>query len=237
VHEILAGGKLSEWQRLDATTLRQRIHDRLFAGGNAARPPRITQEELTAALTRYPSYSALGSWHLRTGERGQPRNQRRIYFDVLPDGAPVLADYLAQELNARHLRFSLKVLAELSQFPRPASAVLYIDREDYAAARSIALAFAGAHPEALEERALLFAKPIAPGIAAADEPVPPFPPGDSSTPTFAEVRAYVVAEVVRAASPYAGARTLAESLRERLRHWDIDPARPWLRKLSEPDDL
>ncbi|HUB82430.1 MAG TPA: T3SS effector HopA1 family protein [Bryobacteraceae bacterium] len=94
----------------------------------------------------------------------------RIYWNVQPEGAPRLMAAVTREFNRYQIPFRFKCLNAASSFPRRDAAVLYFDRRHY---RLAALLVESIHREVLpwlSPGTPLFTKPLAPGMALAEDP-------------------------------------------------------------------
>jgi hypothetical protein len=141
----------------------------------------------------------------------------RIYWNVQAEGALRLMEILTRELNRFQLPFRFKCLNNTSCFPRRDAAVLYIDRRYYCIA---AMLVESVHTEVLpwlNRSTPLFAKPLAPGLALAEDP------GES----FGQHRCAILASAMAAAH----GRTVEQRLDEVRRHFEdrgLSLDTPWL---------
>jgi hypothetical protein len=113
----------------------------------------------------------------------------RVYFNLTPDGAVAVMDSLTTQLNALSIAFSFKALYNPSDYGRYDSAVLYFDKNDYEQALPILQTIYTEHHSYFEEQVPLFTKPIAPGLAIAEEPNHRF----AETESFGTHRCQIVA--------------------------------------------
>ena len=100
----------------------------------------------------------------------EPAGILRFYWNIQPEGAPRLMKALTRELNRFQLPFHFKCLNSASYFPRRDAAVLYIDRRYYFVT---ALLVESVHSEVLRwlnGGTPLFTKPLAHGLALAEDP-------------------------------------------------------------------
>ncbi|MER8099212.1 T3SS effector HopA1 family protein [Kitasatospora sp. NPDC094016] len=166
------------------------------------------------------------------GPHGGPHegeSLRRLYLHVEdPTAAPALWAALLRELAARSLRYRAKILSRPWSYPRRDALVLYLPRSH--ADELTALAAALRDLPGLGTRTSVFAHPLGPGIATADEP------GDTRAGwrgrSFGQHRAAAVAEGVlrHAAAPDgpagSGGPALAASVARSLRDAATDPTDP-----------
>ncbi|MFD7825885.1 T3SS effector HopA1 family protein [Kitasatospora sp. NPDC059803] len=154
---------------------------------------------------------------------------RRLYLHVEdPTAAPALWAALLRESAARSLRYRAKVLSRPWSYPRRDAVVLYLPRSH--AGELTALAAALRDLPGLGAQTSVFAHPLGPGIATADEP------GDTRAGwrgrSFGQHRAAAVAEGVlrHAAAPDgpagSGGPALAASVARSLRDAATDPTDP-----------
>ncbi|MGH1395365.1 MAG: T3SS effector HopA1 family protein [Trichormus sp.] len=94
----------------------------------------------------------------------------RVYFNVTPDGAVAVMDGLTTQLNALSLEFTFKALYNPADYRRYDSAVLYFDKNHYEQIQPILKTIYTEHQAYFQEQVPLFTKPIAPGLAIAEEP-------------------------------------------------------------------
>lgn len=94
----------------------------------------------------------------------------RLYWNLRAEGAVPLMRSVTRGLNRFQVPFRLKCLTNTAFYTRNDSAVLYVDKRFY---RVTARVLAGVHKEVarhLRPDAPLFAKPLADGLALAEEP-------------------------------------------------------------------
>jgi hypothetical protein len=94
----------------------------------------------------------------------------RIYVNVTPKGAIVLMRQLTEQLNARSIPFTFKLLYDPKNYTRFDSGVLYFSGSNYEAVRSVMQDIYCADSSYFQSDIPLFTKPLAPGIALAEEP-------------------------------------------------------------------
>jgi HopA1 effector protein family len=145
----------------------------------------------------------------------------RFYWNVTPEGAPALLAAVAGTMDRWGVPFRFKVLSRRALYPRVDSAVLYVPRRWWRLARELALEVRERVAAGLGEGTPLFALPLAPGLAMAEDPGT----GDS----FGQSRCRLVAEGVwdawRAGFTAEGPRLAAVA--EAFRRAGLDLARPW----------
>jgi hypothetical protein len=101
---------------------------------------------------------------------GSERRIVRVYWNTNAAGAVKLMASLTDGLNARGLAFQLKVMAHPDCFTRRDAAVLYLRGDDFdAAAPALARARAVAAGQ-IGAAVPAFTKPVAPGVAVAENP-------------------------------------------------------------------
>lgn len=94
----------------------------------------------------------------------------RVYFNVTPDGAVAVMDNLTSYLNAIPIAFTFKALYNPSDYGRYDAGVLYFDKNDYEKVHPVLEMIYAEHRSHFQEQVPLFTKPIAPGLAIAEEP-------------------------------------------------------------------
>lgn len=221
--------------QLSAMPLEQReeaVFAALFNTIDGTKPRPFDQATYDQQLARGERAKTEAPWHVRWGVRGTAdldADAVRFYFDVVPEHAAALADFVVSELDRRGVaRYSFKVLATLELFDVPVPAVLYVEAPDVEHGRELAIAFVHAHPGALWPDVLPFALRLAPGLAMADEIGKHGPPGIAGN-SFGGAMARLVALALDGAPPTLDAAQLAARVRDQLRRAGFDPARPWMR--------
>ncbi|MEZ4237706.1 MAG: T3SS effector HopA1 family protein [Myxococcota bacterium] len=170
-------------------------------------------------------YTAIGDGGPTTPEAGP---LVRVYFDVLPAHAPALLSALTSTLGASLSRFSVKLLNNPRWYTRPDAAVAWLLREEYPRARPVLGDIVRTLGDRIGERTPALARPVARGVAVAEEPT-----GDPSRPhppSFGFHRCDLVATGLARAFAAGAADADARHawiLRE-LVAAGLDPARPWL---------
>jgi hypothetical protein len=94
----------------------------------------------------------------------------RVYFNLSSEGAVVVMGSLTQQLNAITLPFTFKALYNPSDYGRYDSAVLYFEKSNYEAVRSVLQTIYTQNQSYFQRSAPLFTKLLAPGLALAEEP-------------------------------------------------------------------
>jgi hypothetical protein len=175
---------------------------------------------------------------LRSGE-----DIRRFYFNVKPDSAAWLTDYLNSKLNAatnngQRIRWQYKVAKDIEGLDRPDAAVLYVNKVDYETVKKIVTEYAEQHPEAFADGTPSLTKPLEPGVAAAEEPLQQgLPKNRSRQHSFGSSRSDIIAEAILTAPPDATKDQILALVRERMKAYNLDPDRPWLSGPGGVDDL
>jgi hypothetical protein len=197
--------------------------------------PRIPDAIHRTLLDQYDgSYNNGSSWHYRWGTAGNlPRTDlRRIYFNAMPDHAADLANGITGELNRRGIPFEFKVrVTPEGVLKRADAAVLYVDGKYILEAEQIAREYIAAHPEAVADGYPSFTKPLARGVAGADEPVHGLQGGPiPGRKSFGGSRADIIAEAILNQPFWATRSQIKEAVRANFLRYGIDPDQPWLRQ-------
>ena len=143
----------------------------------------------------------------------------RFYFNVTPDGAVALVEWVSRLLNAYSVPFRMKALTDATHYTRADSAVLYVSRK-YAPVVS-RLLLAGKPAEVvLNPRVPLFSYPLAEGVGVADDP------GGES---FGIHRCRLVADAVLSLGTNGKTDTQARlrAVEDCFRQVGLDPDAPW----------
>ena len=151
---------------------------------------------------------------------------RRFYLNVKPDKAAELANYLTEKLNAQEMGWQFKMPKELKNFDRPDSGVLYVDKQNYAAAKKIVLEYAKRDPEAFGNEIPALTKQIAPGVAVAEEPIQNGLPKSIKGHSFGTSRSAIMSEAVLDAPVEATKQEIKKLVRERMKKYGLDPDQP-----------
>lgn len=112
-------------------------------------------------------YMVLGDAGFETDE---PTPIVRFYWHVVSAAAPHLVYLLSSRLNAARVPFRAKVVNDPARYTRCDAGVLYVHRHDYDA---VAPVVRGAYRKltgGLRPATPAFAKPLAPGLAVAEDP-------------------------------------------------------------------
>jgi hypothetical protein len=94
----------------------------------------------------------------------------RVYFNLVPEGAVAIMDSLTTHLNAIPIAFTFKALYNPSEYGRYDSAVLYFEKNEYEKVHPVLELVYAKQRSHFQEQVPLFTKPIAPGLAIAEEP-------------------------------------------------------------------
>ena len=95
----------------------------------------------------------------------------RVYWSLLPAGAPAAMSWVTAELNAVGIPFEFKVLHDSSDFTRCDAGVLYVPRARARVVFSVARGFARSAPHTLRDRVPALTRRIDRGVAYAEEPL------------------------------------------------------------------
>jgi hypothetical protein len=244
VEEVLQKYAPEDLRRMSPQELGNRIYKEVYNPSEAVKPAKISQADYTKGLQRYMEETpgglgiSDGYWHRRYGVAGEPTADiQRFYFNVKPDAATGLADDVARELNQRGIKFQYKMPDDLGQFNRSDAAVLYVEQGDLAVVKQVVEDWAKKRPQAFDAGSPAFTKPIGNGIAVAEEPIQVGLPVRHRGHSFGTSRADVIAEAIQMSPPNATMAQIKELVRERFRHYGIDPDRPWLRQNRIGDHL
>ncbi|WP_066383651.1 MULTISPECIES: T3SS effector HopA1 family protein [unclassified Anabaena] len=146
----------------------------LYVERDALQLPATTGELVAIKM---PKNLVQNGFYMAVANAGaSPRNQTqdqtlvRVYFNVTPDGAVAVMDSLTRQLNALSVAFSFKALYNPSDYVRYDSAVLYFDKKEYEQVRPVLEGVYTQHQSHFQQQVPLFTKPIAPGLAIAEEP-------------------------------------------------------------------
>lgn len=116
----------------------------------------------------YVAVGNAGSEHkYRTGEQSVTV---RVYFHLTPDGAIAVMANLTRHLNQANIPFTFKVLYNPSDYKRYDSGVLYFERSDYPNVQPILQQVYAETSRHFQPQVPLFTKPLAAGLAVAEEP-------------------------------------------------------------------
>lgn len=151
----------------------------------------------------------------------------RLYWNVRPQGAPVLIEHLSRQLNRYKLPFHFKVPNHPKLYGRTDAGTLYVPRRSWrVVARAVQEVYRAVH-EYLDRQTPLFSKQLAPGLGLAEDP--------GTAESFGTSRCHLLAGGLRLA--YQGR---AETTLERLQCVSSTFARagvslqqPWLKAGSK----
>jgi hypothetical protein len=155
----------------------------------------------------------------------------RVYFNLTPDGAVAVMDTLTTQLNAISLPFTFKALYNPSDYQRYDSAVLYFDKNEYERVHPILEMLYTEHQGHFQEQVPLFTKPIAPGLAIAEEPKHRFNENES----FGTHRCQIVANGLLVAWQQGNntPETKMTSILQQFSAFKVQLQRPYLNADSE----
>lgn len=161
---------------------------------------------------------------------GDPAAIVRFYWNLRSEGASALVALLTTALNQQMLGFRLKVLNDPGGYSRCDAAVLYTSRSDYDRAADIVATTYPAVAGHLKPAIPALTKPLADGLALAEEPRPA---GDS----FGMHRCRLLADaIIRAHERGAGsAQARLEDVEARFTEEGISLDRPYLNPESADD--
>ncbi len=166
-------------------------------------------------------------WYVATGDHGRPAGELlRLHWTLAAAGAPSFVKRVTYALNGAELPFDLELAADPARYARGGCAALLIRREDLPATTALLRPLMRALQ--LGDGSPAFSKPLARGLAVAEEP--------SAGESFAAHRCRLLAEAILSAGA-AGLRTATERLaavRDRFRDEGIDLDAPYLQPGS-PD--
>jgi hypothetical protein len=209
---------------------------------------KITQQEYQSQFAKYDGPTKNNdAWHIRANKPRPGETEiaqdwldgdvRRFYFNVQPDKAVELADYLAEQLNQQGIQFQFKIPQKLENFSRSDAGVLLVEPGNYQAVKKVVMNYAQKHPEAFAEGSPAFTKPLSKGISAAHEPIQESLPARVGKVSHGESRSDIIAEAILDAPANATQDQVRQLVRERLQKYGFDPDRPWLKQRAKVDDL
>lgn len=131
-----------------------------------------------AVAIRLPKNRVQNGFYMAVGNAGPSNHSNsdsqpetvRIYFNLSAEGAVAVMGSLTQQLNDISLAFSFKVLYNPSDYGRYDSGVLYFDKSNYEAVRSVLQTVHAEYQSHFQTSVPLFTKLLAPGLALAEEP-------------------------------------------------------------------
>lgn len=119
----------------------------------------------------------------------------RVYFHITPNGAVCVMESLTQLLNVANIPFHFKILYNPQDYNRHDTGVLYIQRYYYPHVEIILGQIHRKHHQHFQPGTPLFTKPIAIGLAIAEEPDIRFAESES----FGMNRCHIIADGLIAA--------------------------------------
>lgn len=156
----------------------------------------------------------------------EPYSMVRLYWNVVAEGAPELLARLAGRLNRFQIPFRYKTLTDPAGYDRFDSAVLFISRRWFRPAAEVAAEVHAAMDGRMAEGTPLFSKPLARGLAFAEDP--------GGGESFGMSRCRLLAEALWSAwtrGAHDPAGRLAEVERWFTGH-GLSLERPWLNRNS-----
>jgi hypothetical protein len=145
----------------------------------------------------------------------------RVYWNVSPAGAPRLTSAVAAAMNRWGVPFRYKCLSRRSLYPRTDAAVLYVARRGWRLVRELVLEVHAALAPELGADTPLFARPLARGMALAEDPGT----GDSFGMSRCRMLAEGLWEAWRAG--HHGTRERLRAVREAFERGGVSLDRPW----------
>lgn len=112
-------------------------------------------------------------FYIAVGDAGLPWHHSAnvyIYFNVSSEGAIALMKSISQQLNKIYIPFTFKVLANLSEYRRYDSGVLYIERDNYKVIQPILQSICAENQQHFQVQVPVFMKQLMPGLGLAEEP-------------------------------------------------------------------
>jgi hypothetical protein len=147
----------------------------------------------------------------------------RVYWHVRPDGAQVLLSLISDAFNQMKVPYRVKVVSDPSAYRRADSGVLYFRRRHWPCASSLLARIYDKIEGQLAGSVPLFTKPLAPGLAAAEDP------GDGKS--FGQSRCDLIGRAIADAAIAGNDNrdALFEDVRASFARADISIERPYLR--------
>ena len=160
-------------------------------------------------------------FYVAPGDSGAPDPDALagLYWNVAPAGAVTLVARVTFALNGAGLPFALELRDNPARYGRGDAAVLLLARSDVPAALKLLRPLLRALGPHLAEPAPAFTKPLARGLALAEQP--------AGATRFGEHRCRLVAEAIVAAGAATAAERLA-AVRERFAAAGLDLDAPYL---------
>lgn len=177
-------------------------------------------------------YMAVGNLGLYSSSNPDSQKQLvRVYFNLSPEGAVAVMEQLTQQLNAVPIPFSFKALYNPKNYWRYDTAVLYLEKHNYATIRQVLQSVYAEHQAHFGEEVPLFTKLMAPGLALAEEPNRKF----SAQESFGLNRCQIVANSLLEARQQ-GNESMGNRMRSILDNFarqEIDLRHPYLNPGSQ----
>jgi hypothetical protein len=164
-----------------------------------------------------------GGWLVVAGTAGPAPRAGRLAecsLHLLPGTATEVFAELVTRLDALHVPFTARLLADPSVPGRPDSAVVTAARADLPSLVLVALGLHGGARAAFGDAVPGFTRAVAPGVAVADSP--------GAGPGFGRHRCGLVAAGVLAAGPDAGCAERLSAVRAAFTAAGLDPDAPHL---------
>jgi HopA1 effector protein family len=164
-----------------------------------------------------------GGWLVVAGAAGPAPRAGRLAecsLHLLGGSAPEVFAALVTRLDALHLAFTARLLADPSVTGRPDSAVVTAARADLPSLVLVSLGLHGGARGAFGDAVPGFTRAVAPGVAVADSP--------GAGPGFGRHRCGLVAAGLLAAGPDAGPAERLAAVRAAFTAAGLDPAAPHL---------
>lgn len=135
-------------------------------------PKERTATVCDSVAIRMPRNLVQNGFYVAVGNAGLQgdRDLVRVYFNVSTEGAVAIMGRLTQQLNAIPIPFSFKALYNPSDYGRYNCAVLYFEKSQYEAVRSVLQTVYSDNQSHFRKQVPLFTKLMAPGLAIAEEP-------------------------------------------------------------------
>ena len=166
-------------------------------------------------------------YYMALGDRELPTDGSetivRFYWNLRSEGAVTFVHLLTKTLNERGHAFRVKVVSDPSSYTRCDAGVLYTAGSDYdAVADGVASVYSEVAP-VIKPATPAFAKPLAPGLALAEDP-------SAGIESFGQSRCQLLAEAIVEAAEL-GRHSTAEKLEvvaDRFRRANLDLDQPYL---------
>jgi HopA1 effector protein family len=111
-------------------------------------------------------YVALGA-----ADQSRLRDALRLYFNIDAGGAPLLVAAVTRNLNALEIPFRLKLLVDPAWYGRCDAGVLFVPRREFRALAGLLRVILVELDGALGSGVPALTKPLAPGLACAEDPL------------------------------------------------------------------